>query len=177
MSRLLGAAVLCCALAACTAGTPGTPSPVATTSPRMDKPRNVANLDPCKLVTEDDFKRNKYGPFAAPPELHKEIPGTCAVWVSTSEPGNYLVVLAGVLPSPYEAEKANNPDGWQGLIEGHHVWFYCGGEERDISCVAWAAVAYERTLMVSLSRKDASESHLLLNTQGLITELLARMPS
>jgi hypothetical protein len=171
------------ALASCTTqpgaappGTVSTPaSTVTTTSPRIDTPRNITNVDPCTLFSEADFQRRKYGPFSIPPAPYEKIPGSCAATVGTGQPDD-LVVLVGVLPRAYDAEKANNPQGHQGLFDGHNIWFSCGGDADNGSCAAWAAIAPEHTLMVSLGKKGATESHLLLHTQGLITDVLARLP-
>ncbi|WP_086660813.1 hypothetical protein [Lentzea kentuckyensis] len=187
MIRLLGAFGLVVALASCTAQPQATsPSPtsptaptttttVTTTSPRIDTPRNVTSVDPCALFTEQDLTKYKYGPFSVPPAPYPQIPGTCAATFGTGGPED-LVVLVGVLPRAYDAEKAANPNGHQGLIEGHNVWFSCGGDAAQFVCTAWAAVAPEHSLTVSLGQKDGRESRLLLNTQSLITDVLARMP-
>ena len=186
MIRLLGVAGLVVALTSCTTPPPTTPpaatnetttttTTVATTSPRIDTPRNVASVDPCTLFTEQDLTKYKYGPFSAPPAPYEQIPGTCAAMFGTGAPDD-LVVLVGVLPRAYDVEKAANPGGHQGLIEGHHVWFSCGGDAAQFVCTAWAAVAPEHSLTVSLGQKGGNESRLLLNTQSLITDVLARMP-
>ena len=187
MIRLLGAVGLVVALASCAtqpqAAPPSTTSTAAstetttvtTTSPRIDTPRNVASVDPCTLFTEQDLTKYKYGPFSLAPAPYEQIPGTCAATFGTGGPDD-LVVLVGVLPRAYDAEKAANPHGHQGLIEGHNVWFSCGGDAAQVSCAAWAAVAPEHSLSVSLGQKGGNESRLLLNTQSLITDVLTRMP-
>jgi hypothetical protein len=178
-------AALLVALASCAAQPAAPPSTttttssptstVATTSPRIDVPRNLAGVDPCKLFSEADFTRNKYGPFSVPPAPYQQIPGSCAATVDSGGPDD-LVVLVGLLPRAYDAEKANNPNGHQGLIGGHHVWFSCGGNADNGSCAAWASIAPDHALMVSLGGKNMNESRLLLNTQELITNVIDRIP-
>ncbi|MGW6447048.1 hypothetical protein [Lentzea sp. NPDC055074] len=177
MNRLLGVAVLCAALTACTAEIPGPPpKPVPTTSPRIDKPRNLVAVDPCKLVVENDYKSRGFGTFAVTPAPYEKIPGSCAAVVGSGKPDD-LVVVVGVAERSYDEEKANNPKGHQGLIDGHHVWFSCGGPPREITCAAWAPVAYNRTLSVGLVQVGASESRLLLTVQAVITAVLERLPA
>ncbi|WP_346137392.1 hypothetical protein, partial [Lentzea roselyniae] len=87
-----------------------------------------------------------------------------------------LVVITGVLDTGYESEKAKNPGGHEGLIEGHTTYFYCGGAKGDIACGAWAAVGENKTLAMGLRQPNADRSRLLLATQGGMTEVLRRLP-
>lgn len=180
MSRLLGAVVLCAALASCTSGTPQattapTSSSVTTTSPRIDTPRNLAGLDPCQLVVENDFKERGFGKLTTAPRPYQEIPGTCASTFGSDKP-NDLVVVVGVIDQAYEAEKTKNPGGHEGLIDGHNVYFHCGSAQGGIACAAWAAVGDGKTLTLGLNQLGATESRLLLATQGVITTVLGRLP-
>lgn len=184
MIRHLGVAALAVALAACTAqtgtapppsSTPTSTSTVTTTSPRIDTPRNVVGLDPCKLFTASDIKWRGFGTFSVAPAPYDKIPGMCAAVAGAGRPDD-LVVLVGVVERAYEVEKANNPNGHQGLIDGHNVWFACGGTPENFSCASWASITPTHTLSVGLSQAGGDESRLLLATQGLITDVLARLP-
>jgi len=167
MIRLPGVVVLVAVLTACTAQTPATP-------PTSSTPPALSGLEPCELVKEADFQSRGFGSFSATPTPYPEIPGSCGFTFGKASADD-LVVITGVIDTGYESEKAKNPGGHEGLIEGHTTYFYCGGAKGDIACAAWAAVAENKTLTMGLRQPNADESRLLLATQGGVTEVLRRL--
>ncbi|WP_346137439.1 hypothetical protein, partial [Lentzea roselyniae] len=82
---------------------------------------SLSNLDPCKLVVEADFQSRGFGPLSGTPTPYPEIPGSCGCIFGKGAPDD-LVVITGVLDTGYESEKAKNPGGHEGLIEGHTTY-------------------------------------------------------
>ncbi|WP_189154259.1 DUF3558 family protein [Lentzea pudingi] len=168
MNRLLGVAVLCAALTSCTAEIPGPPpKPVPTTSPRIDKPRNVSAFDPCKALPTDGSQW-----FLKPPTVPPAIenPGVCGYTFGT------LKVHVSIDEFEYDEVKKSNPNGHQGEIDGHTTWFACDTDASTLDCGVWAAVGYARTLTITTQDPRADESWLLRMRTMLVTHVLDRLP-
>ncbi|USX51017.1 DUF3558 family protein [Lentzea sp. HUAS12] len=168
MNRLLGIAVLCAALTACTAEIPGPPpKPVPTTSPRIDKPRNLAAFDPCKALPTDGSQWF-LDPPSAPPAAEKA--GLCKYTFGT------LTVLVSLQEVEYDEVKKDNPNGHQGQMDGHTIWFACDTDASKLDCGVWAAVGYARTLTITMQDPDSDESWMLRMRTMLVQYVLDRLP-
>ncbi|MFJ5990979.1 DUF3558 family protein [Lentzea sp. NPDC092896] len=174
MRRLLGVAVLCAALTACTAEIPGPPpKPVPTTSPRIDKPRDVSAFDACKALPTDGA--NWYlNAATAPPAPDEKNPRFCRY--SFGYPKGPLTVQVGLEEFEYDEAKRNNPSGHQGEIDGHTVWFACDTDASTLDCGVWAAVGYARTLTIRTQSPGANEAWLLSHRTTLVQYVLDRLP-
>ncbi|MFD4674854.1 hypothetical protein ACFWNN_34375 [Lentzea sp. NPDC058450] len=174
MSRLLGVALLCAALTSCTAAIPGPPpKPVPTTSPRIDKPRNLAAFDTCKALPVDGSSPNlKSTPI--PPAPDPAHPGFCKY--TFTYPASTVTVLVGLEEIEYDEVKKAHPSGHQGEIDGHTVWFGCDQDASELDCGVWAAVGYARSLTVKVASPGANEGWLLSHRITLIQFALDRLP-
>ncbi|MGI5504780.1 hypothetical protein [Lentzea sp. CA-135723] len=174
MSRLLGVVLLCAALTSCTVAIPGPPpKPVPTTSPRVDKPRNLAAFDPCEAMPTDGSSPNLKA-AAAPPALDASRRGFCKY--TFRYPNGDMTVLAGLEEIEYDEVKKAHPNGHQGQIDGHTVWFGCDENGGEQDCGAWAAVGHARSLTVKAGSPGASEAWLQFQLTILIQFALDRLP-
>jgi hypothetical protein len=174
MRRLLGVVALCAALTACTAEIPGPPpKPVPTTSPRIDKPRNLAAFDTCKAIPVDGSSPLMKA-TAIVPAADQENPGFCRyTWAF---PAGDLTVLVGLEEIEYDEVRKAHPNGHQGEIDGHTMWFGCDTDASELDCGVWAAVGYARSLTVKTRMPGANEGWLLGQRITLIKFALDRLP-
>lgn len=147
MLRLLGTAVLCAALAACTSPTSGraVKDPkvtVTTTSPRVDTPRDLANVDGCALLTAADLK----GRFTEPPA---PVSGRRSCRFRNGELG----VSLDIKDESYENAKKRVPGGSEQVIDGHSAWWRSdvttdNPDRRVTACGMVVAVAEDQVLVL-----------------------------
>ena len=175
MSRLLGAAVLSCVLAACTVQTPGKAlMDPAFAGPYYGAPRDVSAFDPCKALPaepEQWWMRKA----VAPARPGTAIPGTCFHLFGTGGPQD-VGVLVGLREMAFDGEKAKFPDGHQARFDGHTTYLYCGEDDTGAECTAWAALAPRQTLLVSTYQRGSSASVMLPTVQRYLLHVLERLP-
>ncbi|MGW6932851.1 hypothetical protein ACWGE0_22535 [Lentzea sp. NPDC054927] len=169
MNRLLGIVVLCAALTACTAEIPGPPpKPVPTTSPRIDTPSNTSAFDACKALPTDGSQWFLKA-TSTPPAPLAENPEMCRYTFGA------LTVFVGIRKIEYDEAKKNNPNGHQGEIAGHTVWFACDTDAANLDCGVWAAVGYAETLTITMQDPRTDESWLLRLRTMLVQLVLDRL--
>ena len=170
MSRLLGVVALCAALTACTAEIPGPPpKPVLTTSPRIDTPRDLAAFDACKALPTDGSQWF-LDPVSAPPAPSEKHPGTCSYRFGT------MTAFVGLGKYEYDEAKTNNPNGHQGEIAGHTMWFACDTDAATLVCGVWVAVGYAQTIGITMEDPRSDESWMLRMRTMMVQYVLDRLP-
>lgn len=179
MSRfLLLFAVLALSGCAYTVQGEAVPGAALTTSP-SDAPsiptkRNVANADPCKLLTQDDLKG--LGPFRSDPRRQDErIPQSCQFILNDGSESGITVVTAAYMP--FQESRKKQPLGREVLIEKHSTWMTCTQQGADMVCTAVVAVQPDRSLLVALALQGASEDKVAATLTPLASAALARLPA
>jgi hypothetical protein len=166
VNSLLGIVALCAALTACTAEIPGPPpKPVPTTSPRIDTPRDTSAFDACEALPTDGSQWFLKA-TGTPPVPEGE---TCRYTFGT------LTVFVSIGKIEYDEAKKNNPNGHQGEIAGHTMWFACDTDAATLDCGVWAAVGYAETLTITMQDPRSDESWMLRLRTMLVQHVLDRL--
>ena len=106
------------------------------------------------------------------PTPDPEKPGFCRYIFASGA----LTVLVGLEEIEYDEVKKAHPNGHQGEIDGHPMWFGGDTDASGLDCGVWAAVGYARSLTVKTRMTGANEGWLLSQRITLITFALDRLP-
>ncbi|GLZ29863.1 hypothetical protein Lesp02_20530 [Lentzea sp. NBRC 105346] len=170
-------------LAACTAtppvaSTPATTSATpATTTARIDTPRNVKDIDACKLLTAEDVR--SVGPFYREPADNPDgqPPAFKSCRYAVDDGSEELVtVYVQVIPRKYKDVVFGEPKGSEEIVDGHSVWSSCEPNDRELWCMSTAAVTEKNVLRVSVRQPKASAQRVQQLAKEWLPKTLRRLP-